>query len=189
METATPGQKNTTTCEESWIPGLPASLADRIIPEPNTGCWLWMGPVNPVTGYGAASGRKFGLPSNTPAHRLVYLVLRLAKKNPGRQIHIHHETCGLRICCNPDHLLEKHTVDHASDHRKKDAAAGRGWRTPAALRRLALALVRRGVGVRPVRDGRSWEARIGRRHLGTFPDREAALVVRRAAVAEMEARS
>ena len=39
-------------------------LGDRILelchPEPNTGCWLWMGAVNKRTGYGVISAGRRG---------------------------------------------------------------------------------------------------------------------------------
>ncbi|KKL25993.1 hypothetical protein LCGC14_2399770, partial [marine sediment metagenome] len=39
----------------SWIPGLPQRIADKIVPEPNSGCWLWTGcEVRAGVGYGRA---------------------------------------------------------------------------------------------------------------------------------------
>jgi hypothetical protein len=29
----------------SWMPGLPERIADKIVPEPNSGCWLWPAPL------------------------------------------------------------------------------------------------------------------------------------------------
>lgn len=65
------------------------------IPEPNTGCWLWMMAVNP-DGYG-----RFGKDGRTKnAHRAAWELYR-GPIPTGMQIdHI----CRVRSCVNPDHL-------------------------------------------------------------------------------------
>lgn len=62
------------------------------IPEPNTGCWLWLGSLD-RGGYGK-------LASGAIAHRVVYE----QHKGPipeGRQL---DHLCRQRSCVNPDHL-------------------------------------------------------------------------------------
>jgi hypothetical protein len=80
----------------SWS-GLPASLEEKIIPEPNSGCWIWLGALrSKEDGYGGATwnGRSWR------AHRLTYTLLCEAVS---ANLDIDH-LCRNRICCNPDHL-------------------------------------------------------------------------------------
>ncbi len=65
-------------------------------PEPNSGCWLWLGAVNPVSGYGTlgVNGK------NKYAHVFAYQHF----KGPiptGREV---DHVCRVRCCVNPDHL-------------------------------------------------------------------------------------
>lgn len=73
----------------------PESIIAQLIPEPNTGCWLWAGNLGHA-GYGRASldmrSRK--------THRLVYEALR-GPIAPGLEI---DHKCRVRCCANPDHL-------------------------------------------------------------------------------------
>lgn len=68
---------------------------ENYIPEPNSGCWLWIGALRP-TGYGVFNegGKRY------PAHRWGYesLVGQIPK---GLQI---DHLCRVRSCVNPDHL-------------------------------------------------------------------------------------
>jgi hypothetical protein len=61
------------------------------VPEPNTGCWLWLGRLNPK-GYGWFG--KMG------AHRYAYTAVKGAIPK-GLQI---DHLCRVRCCVNPDHL-------------------------------------------------------------------------------------
>jgi hypothetical protein len=74
------------------------------IPEPNSGCWLWMGYVNPK-GYGRTKDVRM-------AHR-VALELKLGRKlMPG---HESDHLCRVRCCVNGDHLEE---VTHLENLRR-----------------------------------------------------------------------
>jgi hypothetical protein len=78
----------------SWA-GLPQILEDKILPEPNSGCWIWMGSIY-GTGYGCiTANKKYFL-----VHRVVYKCLRGTIPS---NLQIDH-LCRNRICCNPDHL-------------------------------------------------------------------------------------
>lgn len=68
---------------------------EKVQPEPNTGCWLWLGSLN-WGGYGSfrAGGR------NTPAHRWSY---EHFKAPMPKGLHTDH-LCRVRCCVNPDHL-------------------------------------------------------------------------------------
>jgi len=71
-----------------------------ISPEPNTGCWLWMGIVS-RHGYGTVPFNRAGKKTKWRlAHRLAYEEF---KKPIPRGLHIDH-LCRVRCCVNPDHL-------------------------------------------------------------------------------------
>ncbi len=67
----------------------------KVSPEPNSGCWLWMGHVN-WGGYGMAWDGKRLL----GAHRMAY---RLLRGDIPTGLHLDH-LCRVRSCVNPDHL-------------------------------------------------------------------------------------
>lgn len=72
-------------------------LLSHVIPEPNSGCWLWDAADN-GRGYGVAwynGGMK-------PAHRVIYALLR----RPLTPDIVLDHTCRVRSCVNPDHLRE-----------------------------------------------------------------------------------
>jgi hypothetical protein len=96
-------------------------IFDRCLPEPNSGCWIWMGTLNHGSeGYGIAHSfyhsRKIG------AHRLS---LSLVKPYPtGARLEACHK-CDVTCCVNPDHLFWGTRSDNMRDASRK----GRG-RTP-----------------------------------------------------------
>lgn len=70
----------------------------RVSPEPNTGCWLWIGPISQY-GYGKiGKTSKFG--RDMQAHRGVYETL-VGPIPPGMEI---DHKCNCRSCVNPGHL-------------------------------------------------------------------------------------
>lgn len=76
---------------------MPANYEAQYIPEPNSGCWLWLGQIN-QHGYGRtrlATGR------SQVAHRAVYE----AHHNVTVPVELQLDhLCNLRCCVNPDHL-------------------------------------------------------------------------------------
>jgi hypothetical protein len=66
------------------------------VPEPNTGCWLWLGCVRP-DGYGVRGVSKT---RQVRAHRFVY---ELARGPIPRGLDLDH-LCRVRSCVNPAHL-------------------------------------------------------------------------------------
>src|ERR1017187_243829 len=76
------------------------SIKDRFeakfIPEPNSGCWLWLGAINP-NGYGRMLGENGKLRT---AHAISY---ELHKGQIPTGLQIDH-LCRNRQCVNPDHL-------------------------------------------------------------------------------------
>lgn len=70
-------------------------IKNRFIPEPNSGCWIWLGNVK-KNGYGSLTvGQK-----NYYSHRLSYEAF--IGKIP-KNLVLDHK-CRLRCCCNPYHL-------------------------------------------------------------------------------------
>lgn len=80
-------------------PSKKATLEERLVfhsaPEPNTGCWLWMGSTAGA-GYGVigVNGK------NEYCHRVAF---ELFKGPIPEGLTIDH-LCRVRVCCNPDHL-------------------------------------------------------------------------------------
>jgi hypothetical protein len=78
----------------SWS-GLPDRIERKIIPEPNSGCWLWIAATD-RKGYGWVRYKTLG----AGAHRHVYTILRGPIPEGLTLDHL----CRLRCCVNPDHL-------------------------------------------------------------------------------------
>ena len=87
-----------------------ANFEAMVSPEPNTGCWLWAGYVNP-DGYG-----HFNLGGKIErSHRVAYLE---AKGNiPSGYLVLHR--CDQPSCVNPDHLRIGTDVENADDKARR----------------------------------------------------------------------
>ena len=75
---------------------LQQRIEQKIHPEPNSGCWIWLGTINPTGGYPQiwANGK------TVYAHVLIYEMI----KGPipeGLQL---DHLCRVRCCVNPHHL-------------------------------------------------------------------------------------
>lgn len=88
----------------------------RVLPEPNSGCWLWTGATN-NRGYGSIGdgGRQYG------AHRFSY-ELYCGQIPEGLEI---DHLCSVRSCVNPDHLEPVSRIENV-----RRSAAGYYRRTP-----------------------------------------------------------
>lgn len=71
------------------------ALSDLYMPEPMSGCWLWLGTIN-AEGYGLI--QEDG--KSRRAHRAVYL----AERGPIPYGLVLDHLCRNRACVNPDHL-------------------------------------------------------------------------------------
>jgi hypothetical protein len=77
-------------------PRLPARFWSKVVPEPNTGCYLWVGWAS-RGGYGQfRSGPK----KTASAHRFAYEAL-VGPVPAGLDL---DHLCRVRCCCNPLHL-------------------------------------------------------------------------------------
>ena len=81
---------------DDWS-GLPVDLAKRITPEPNTGCWLWLG---------SDAGSKAPYPTMTIAGRHTYIhryayTFVVGPILPGLTL---DHRCRQTMCVNPGHL-------------------------------------------------------------------------------------
>ena len=89
------------------------SLSERffenVIPEPNSGCWLWLGALD-GRGYGAISeGGREG--KNLRAHRVSLLLSGVDVPSASVVLHL----CDNRICVNPEHLRVGTQMDNMYD--------------------------------------------------------------------------
>lgn len=83
---------------------------EKYIPEPNSGCWLWIG-ADDNKGYGHIKVNG----STIKAHRLSF---NLHKGEIPVGLHVLH-TCDNPICVNPDHLFLGTHQDNMLDRQVK----------------------------------------------------------------------
>jgi hypothetical protein len=101
-----------------------AKLLRRIekysIPEPNSGCWLWMGAQRGSSGYGCICFRG----KTSRAHRVSWE----AHKGPIPEgMNVLHK-CDVRMCINPDHLF----LGTQGDNMRDMCAKGRHVAPPGS---------------------------------------------------------
>lgn len=90
-------------------------LQEYVFPEPNTGCWLWAGPMS-NKGYGVLNINY----KQYRAHRAVYSYYKEVELAPDTYL---CHTCDNKLCVNPDHLFEGTTQDNMDDMVSKNRQA------------------------------------------------------------------
>lgn len=79
---------------------LPNWLASKIMPEPNSGCWLWLASVD-AANYGMVRvGRHPNFRDHAPAHRFIYEFYN----GPVSENLVIDHLCRNTFCVNPNHL-------------------------------------------------------------------------------------
>lgn len=103
-------------------PNPQAHIEARSMPEPNSGCWLWLGTVN-AKGYGGIFNSAY--PTEQKAHRVSYRAF--VGDIPAGLLVCH--SCDVPSCVNPAHLWLGTDADNAHDRDAKGRHRPRG-RTP-----------------------------------------------------------
>lgn len=90
-----------------------------IMPEPNTGCWLWIGAWSGRRSKSAVSG--YGILNRggevLPAHRCAY---EAANGDGSANGLVVRHRCDNPACCNPDHLTTGSHQDNMQDAIERD---------------------------------------------------------------------
>lgn len=143
----------------------PKNIEERSMPEPNSGCWLWLNRLNDC-GYGLFSLNKH---HKVHAHRASWIAHRGTIPVGLSVLH----KCDVRCCVNPDHLFLGTHVDNMRDMVKKGRAARQqGEESPCSIltegqiiailgdvRPVKLIAVQYGIAtwtIYDIRRGRTW---------------------------------
>ena len=82
---------------------------DNYVPEPNSGCWIWLGAIAGRYGQLRYKNKK------TPAHRAFWEASFGKIPNKLKILH----KCDVKLCCNPNHLFLGTNQDNTDDMVRK----------------------------------------------------------------------
>lgn len=107
-----------------------AKIKEMSCPEPNSGCWLWMGDCDRSM-YGRVYTYKFGRKGpRSPRHERAHRVSYAAFVDPDlRGLHVCHK-CDVTLCVNPAHLFLGTDQDNSDDKMRKGRYVRSTYRTP-----------------------------------------------------------
>lgn len=108
---------------------------DKVMPEPNTGCWIWTAGTN-IKGYGT-----FGIGQrrmSSTSHRVSYEMF--VGEIPENMHVLHH--CDNTFCVNPDHLWLGTNLDNMKDRSKKNRQARGGLHAFAKVTEIDVLIIR-----------------------------------------------
>jgi len=95
-------------------PSLKERFEDKVLPEPNSGCWLWLGMVN-NGGYGEIKCKGKEKAPQVRAHRVAWELYRGSVPEGLCVLH----RCDTKLCVNPAHLFLGTHRDNNLDMRSK----------------------------------------------------------------------
>lgn len=108
--------------EYSFDAGIVGRFNTKWLPEPNTGCWLWIGSRTP-RGYGKLyiGTNKTGAIETVYAHRFSYELHGHCRVLPAMMV---CHRCDVPECVNPDHLFLGDGRANMQDARNKGRLRG-----------------------------------------------------------------
>ena len=89
------------------------TLEDLYIPEPNSGCWLWIGGVG---------DRGYPIVDDRYAHSVIHELFN-GPIPPGFD---RHHKCEVKICINPSHIVVLTDIQHTTLHKANKLDCKRG---------------------------------------------------------------
>lgn len=120
------GRVGTSVPDLEWWDFVRCLIDERSMPEPNSGCWLWLSSLRKEGGYGCFK-RDY---RTYDCHRESWSAFNERPIPIG--MFICHK-CDVRSCVNPDHLFVGTHLDNMADMSRKGRTSRRvGERSPSA---------------------------------------------------------